>query len=84
VERAFSLMKDRIRSTHVHDNNGKEDAHLFPLAAGSAGTIDWKNAMQLLRSREDHYPLLLELKERADTGNQLENVKLVFDRLEDQ
>ena len=84
VERAFSLMKDRIRSTHVHDNNGKEDSHLFPLAAGGAGTIDWKNAMQLLRSREDKYPLLLELKERADTGNQLENAKAVFERLEDQ
>jgi len=84
VERAFSLMKDRIRSTHVHDNNGKEDSHLFPLLAGGAGTIDWKSTMQLLRSRQDHYPLLLELKERPDLGNQLENARQVFDRLEDQ
>jgi sugar phosphate isomerase/epimerase len=85
VERAFSLMKARIRSTHVHDNNGKDDLHLFPLAATEpSGTIDWKAAMQLLRSGGDQFPLLLELKERPDTGNQLENVKLVFDRLEDQ
>ena len=83
VEQAFSLMKARIRSTHVHDNNGKDDSHLFPLAS-SGGTIDWKNAMQLLRSVPDRYPLLLELKERTDLGNQLENAKLVFDRLEEQ
>ena len=25
VEPAFGILKDRIRSTHVHDNNGKED-----------------------------------------------------------
>ena len=50
VETAFQLMKERIRSTHVHDNDGKDDKHLFPLL-GEGGTIDWKNTMQLLRSR---------------------------------
>src|SRR5437588_6406305 len=29
VEAAYGMLKDRIRSTHVHDNNGKEDQHLF-------------------------------------------------------
>ena len=43
-------MKERIRSTHVHDNNGKDDIHLFPLVA-EGGTIDWKKTMGLLRSR---------------------------------
>src|ERR1035438_10416994 len=52
VEHEFHLMEARIRSTHVHDNNGKDDQHLFPpLAEG--GTIDWKQAMALLRSHED-------------------------------
>ena len=50
VEHEFNLMKDRIRSTHVHDNNGKDDIHLFPLLA-EGGTIDWKKTMELLRSR---------------------------------
>ncbi len=45
----FEIMKDRIRSLHVHDNNGKEDQHLFPMAEG--GTIDWTRTMELLRSR---------------------------------
>jgi sugar phosphate isomerase/epimerase len=83
VERAFNLLKDRIRSTHVHDNNGKEDSHLFPFA-NTGGTIDWKSAMQLLRSSPNQFPLLLELKERTDITNQLDSVKQVFDRLEEQ
>jgi len=83
VENAFNLMKDRIRSTHVHDNNGKDDSHLFPLVA-EGGSIDWNSAMQLLRSREAQYPLLLELRERPENANPLAAVCEVFDRLEDR
>jgi sugar phosphate isomerase/epimerase len=83
VETAFHLMRDRIRSTHIHDNDGKQDAHLFPLMDGG-GTIDWKNTVQLLRSRGEQFPLLLELKERPDVTNPLETVKQIFDRLEEQ
>jgi sugar phosphate isomerase/epimerase len=82
VEKAFTLMKDRIRSTHIHDNNGKDDGHLFPIV-GEGGTIDWKNAMQLLRSGTDHYPLLLELKEKPGMTSPIETVKEVFGRLEE-
>jgi sugar phosphate isomerase/epimerase len=81
VEAAYQTMKSRIRSTHLHDNNGKDDAHLFPFLS-EGGTIDWPNAMQLLSSRENQYPLLLELKERADIANPLDSVKEIFDRLE--
>jgi sugar phosphate isomerase/epimerase len=80
VEAAFDAMKSRIRSTHVHDNNGTEDAHLFPFTGG----IDWKGAMQALRSGGDRYPLLLELKERPEVTSPLESVREIFDRLEDQ
>jgi len=81
VEAAFNLMKEKIRSTHVHDNNGKDDSHLFPLE-GDGGTIDWKRTMELLRSREGQYPLLLELKEKPDLHSPLEAVREVFERLE--
>jgi sugar phosphate isomerase/epimerase len=83
VEAAFQLLKERIRSTHVHDNNGKDDSHLFPLR-GEGGTIDWEEAMQLFRSRKGQYPLLLELKEQADLPHPLDAVKEVFSRLEEQ
>ena len=48
-------MKGRIRSTHLHDNNGKEDSHLFPFFA-EGGTIDWKKTMELLRRGPEQYP----------------------------
>ena len=83
VEAEFELMKARIRSTHVHDNDGKSDSHLFPMLS-EEGTIDWKKAMQALRSRNDQYPLLLELRERPDIANPLEAVREIFDRLESQ
>ena len=82
VETAYRLLKGRIRSTHVHDNNGKEDLHLFPMLAGGQGTIDWLGAMQLLRSQEDRYPLLLELREVPDMGSPFDALRRVFDTLE--
>lgn len=82
VQKAFNLLKDRIRSTHVHDNNGREDNHLFPTTG--AGTIDWGLTMELLRGCGDQFPLLLELREHPDIPNPLETVREVFDRLEQQ
>ncbi len=81
VENAFHLMKDRIRSTHIHDNDGERDIHLFPtLAAG--GSIDWPRLMPLLRERAGQFPLLLELKESPDFPNPIESAKQVADNLE--
>ena len=82
VEAAFEIMKDRIRSTHVHDNNGTDDKHLFPLMADGA-TVDWKRTMSLLRSRPEQYPLLLELREVEGMEHPLDRVNEVFDRLEE-
>jgi len=81
VENAFHLMKDKIRSTHVHDNDGKSDTHIFPMVH-EGGTVDWKNTMKLLRSCGDQFPLLLELKERTEVVNPLETVTEIFNRLE--
>lgn len=83
IEHEFNLMKSRIRSTHVHDNNGKDDTHLFPLAC-EGGAIDWRKTMELLRSLPASCPLLLELKERSDLAAPLETVRQIFDRLEQQ
>jgi sugar phosphate isomerase/epimerase len=83
VESAFQLMKERIRSTHIHDNDGTGDSHLFPLL-DQGGTIDWKATMGMMRGREEQFPLLLELKERPEFTHPLELVKQVFDRLEEQ
>src|SRR5580698_6304273 len=81
VETAYRLLAPRIRSTHVHDNNGSEDSHLFPLLA-EGGSIDWNKAMNVLRLASDQYPLLLELREVPNMEKPLERVREVFDKLE--
>ncbi|MBI4892204.1 MAG: sugar phosphate isomerase/epimerase [Acidobacteria bacterium] len=81
VETAFTLMQDRIRSTHIHDNNGKDDHHLFPTLA-AAGTVDWKRALGLLRSRGSQFPLLLELKESPDFPQPIDSAREIFTNLE--
>ena len=73
-------MKTRIRSTHLHDNNGTDDKHLFP-TVHEGGTIDWKAAMPMLASRPEQYPLLLELKEDPEQPHPIDTVKQIFDRL---
>jgi sugar phosphate isomerase/epimerase len=80
VETAFRHMKNRIRSTHVHDNDGVEDRHLFPFMV-PGGTVDWSKAVALIRS--SGLPLLLELKESASIAQPIEAVKQIFQRMEE-
>jgi sugar phosphate isomerase/epimerase len=82
VEEAFGIMKRRIRSTHVHDNNGIDDQHLFPLASEN-GTIDWRKTMDLFRSEGQQFPLLLELREIPELANPIKSIRGVFEQLED-
>lgn len=83
VSHAFQIMRDRIRSTHIHDNDSVHDTHYFPYLR-EGGTIDWRETMHLLRSRQDQYPLLLELKEDPTMGPPLEAIKRIFEHLEDE
>jgi len=80
VEAAYRILKSRIRSTHIHDNNGKEDAHSFPGASG--GTIEWARVMPLLQSQSERYPLLLELRDVPEMEHPLDETRRAFDTLE--
>ena len=80
VETVYRLLKQRILSTHVHDNNGKDDLHLFPFAP--KGTVDWTRTMEILRQEGDRYPLILELAEPPDSAHPLAEVRSVFEKLE--
>lgn len=77
IEPEFELMKERIRSTHIHDNDGHDDSHLFP----RDGTIDWPKTMRLLGSRPNQYPLLLELREWPNHEHPIEEAKKAVDGL---
>ncbi|HTW66221.1 MAG TPA: sugar phosphate isomerase/epimerase family protein [Bryobacteraceae bacterium] len=84
VPAAYEILKDRIRSTHLHDNNGVDDSHLWPFYS-PGGTIDWKETMGLLRSRPTQYPLLLELRDYPEfpLPQSLDVVKQIFEKLEE-
>jgi sugar phosphate isomerase/epimerase len=78
VPQAFETVKSLVHSTHVHDNVKKEDSHLWP----GSGSIDWKQAMELLRSAPHTPPLLLEV-EGDEKQNPTQKMSETFTTLED-
>jgi sugar phosphate isomerase/epimerase len=77
IPQAFEVLKDRIRSTHVHDNHKERDEHLWP----RDGNIDWAETMALLRSAPNVPPLLLEI-EAVEGQKVSERMAAAFEKLE--
>ncbi len=77
VPQAFETLKDRIRSTHVHDNDKQRDSHLWP----GEGSIDWKQTIELLRTAPHVPPLLLEI-EGVEGEKVAEKMVKAFGKLE--
>jgi sugar phosphate isomerase/epimerase len=77
VSESFEILRPHICSTHVHDNDKLKDSHLWP----GQGTINWKEAMELLRTAQQKPPILLELGE-DEKVNPLEKLGETFDKLE--
>lgn len=77
----FETMKDRVRSTHVHDNLGEKDDHLYPFQ----GNIGWKRLLADFReARKKHdFPLLLETHELPGVPEPLQEVAAVFRKFEE-
>ena len=78
VPEAFEITKRHIGSTHVHDNNKDKDSHLWP----TAGSIDWKQAIELLHSAPNKPPLLLEIEEE-EKANPVDKMGETFRKLEE-
>ena len=76
VPQAFETVKNYVHSTHVHDNAKDRDSHLWP----GSGSIDWKQAMELLRSAPQTPPLLLEI-EGDEKINAVEKMDEAFKKL---
>jgi sugar phosphate isomerase/epimerase len=77
VAEAFEIAKPHVCSSHVHDNAKDKDSHLWP----GEGSINWKEAMELLRSAPQTPPLLLEI-ESDEKVNPLEKMGAAFGKLE--
>jgi sugar phosphate isomerase/epimerase len=57
VRSTLEQWKPQIFSTHIHDNHGMKDEHLWP----GDGTIDWTEAMTELRSAPHLAGAVLEI-----------------------
>jgi sugar phosphate isomerase/epimerase len=77
VTEAFEILKPHVCSTHIHDNAKDKDTHLWP----GQGSINWKAAMDLLRTAPQTPPLLLEI-ESDEKANPLDKIGPAFDKLE--
>ena len=60
---AFEPLRDALGGVHLHDNHGEKDEHLPPYE----GSIDWPDAIRLLKTAPNAptLPLTLELKEKT-------------------
>jgi len=69
----------RLRSTHVHDNDGRQDTHWPP----GSGRIEWESWVEALDVIEYHGPVVLEcikyLRDRPETITNafLERLRLI-------
>lgn len=81
VEPAIAILGERIRSTHLHDNMGDKDAHLWP----GEGAIPWRETMQGLARLAQPPATVLEISSRVeDTGEKLtQKFRKTFEFLED-
>lgn len=57
VAAAIRTAGDRIVSSHIHDNHGMKDEHLWP----GDGTIDWTDARKALHALKDQPAAVLEI-----------------------
>lgn len=78
VRPAFEAMRDLVVTTHLHDNSGERDEHLFPYQ----GSIDWDAAVAALATAEQELPLTLEVRESAAEAKPLLPALAAFERLE--
>jgi len=76
----MSELKDHIRSTHLHDNQGDKDEHLWP----GDGTIDWTATMAELKTAPQVEAGLLEIHYAIDDNVEAvaEKARKAFERLE--
>jgi len=79
VAASFEKMKPLVRSTHIHDNMGEKDEHLFPFE----GAIDWKRTIGDFSAKPDSFPILLEIREFPELPDPLDRVQQVFRKFEE-
>jgi sugar phosphate isomerase/epimerase len=78
VRPAFQTLRDRIVSTHVHDNRREKDDHFMPFD----GEIDWEQTVRDFRAVDGQFPILFELRSYGPNLSSLARLREVIERLE--
>jgi sugar phosphate isomerase/epimerase len=78
VESAFAALKDRIVSTHVHDNRHDKDDHLMPFD----GDIDWATTVRDFRALDGQFPVLFEIRNYGPEITNLDKLREVMENFE--
>lgn len=75
----WDLLRDRIRSTHLHDNHRGKDEHLWP----GEGMLNWHELMPRLAARPE-VPWVLEVAgpEHETVASTCDRIRLTFERME--
>ena len=76
---AFEALKDRIASTHVHDNNKEKDDHLVPFE----GEILWPQLVRGFRAGEGQFPVLFEVRNEGPEKPVLPRLSEAMKRMEE-
>src|SRR6202050_1146590 len=79
VEVSFDTMRERVATTHIHDNHGEKDNHLLPYE----GTVNWDTGLAAIAGAPEPVAIVLELKGQANGGPTLDQVRATFDKLEE-
>jgi sugar phosphate isomerase/epimerase len=78
VRSAFQTLRDRIVSTHIHDNRREKDDHFMPFD----GEIDWEQTVRDFRAVDGQFPVLFELRHYGPKLSSLTRLREVMDRIE--
>jgi len=78
VAQGFETLKNRIASTHVHDNRRSKDDHFMPFD----GTLDWDQAVTAFRSVDGQFPILFELRQYGPEATGLPRLGEVMKKFE--
>ena len=79
VAASFEKMGPRVHTTHIHDNLGEKDEHLFPFE----GTIDWSRTIRDFGAASNSFPILLEIREFPEVKDPLARASEVFRKFEE-
>ncbi len=80
VIESWDILAKRVRSTHLHDNRGGKDDHLWP----GEGTIPWSDLAPRLAAAGDDLPWVLEVGEFPAGADPAETIRSAFAFLEAQ